>query len=143
MNEALREQVLSKPFTDTAKLASGTSDTPARDGDFSATAGVSSLQVFDGEDLMEGDRRLMQAAQVCVNELLSLGYHAPHAPLCPSHPTLAAAVPPPTYPLPPMSIVDACLVPCATTGKGGAVGRGEAGRQGVRSLPGVSWQDAR
>ncbi len=66
MNEALREQVLSKPFTDTAKLASGVSDTPARDGDFSATAGVSSLQVFDGEDLMEGDRRLMQAAQVGV-----------------------------------------------------------------------------
>lgn len=65
MNAALREQVLSKPFSDTAKLApEGAAGAPARAGDFDTAPGVSSLQVFDGEDLMEGDRRMLQAAQM-------------------------------------------------------------------------------
>lgn len=63
VNQALREQVLSKPFTASAKLNAAGGGSPVRDSDFSS-CGVSSLQVFDGEDLMEGDRRLLQAAQM-------------------------------------------------------------------------------
>ena len=62
VNQALREQTLSRQFTESAKLS--VSGAPAvRETDF-APLGVSSMQVFDGEDLLEGDRRLMQAAQV-------------------------------------------------------------------------------
>ncbi len=83
---AWREQLATKPLTETGTLndpAALRKDKPPRDADFgSASCGASSLQVFDGEDLMEGDRRALQAEQVASARLrlrlrlcLGLGLH--------------------------------------------------------------------
>lgn len=66
-NESLKQQMAMKGLREAADLNDPDAlrkSRPAREGDFDPKLGVSSAQVFDGEDLLAGERARLQAAQM-------------------------------------------------------------------------------